>query len=355
VAAFPLDRRFGLSRGFEVYDDRMPRVAGRLASEREGRQVVTRALAWLDQHRGRRFFLWVHLFEPHASYVAPGDGRATAARDDDEVAEADRQIGRVLEGLGNEADATIVVVTADHGEAFGEHGELTHSLFVYDTTLHVPLIVAGPGVRAGTIDEAVSLVDVAPTAARLLGAGGFDADGVDLGPALRGATPAPRTLYAESFAPLLDFGWSPLRSVREAGWTLIDAPRPELYDVARDPGERTDRAAGERTRVAAMTERVNRDAPRTVRPAPCRRLSHALLPPALTVRRGPGGHQPSRGAAGARWSASAATNAASAAPSPSSSGSLHQCGCARVTRATTSVTTPAAMDASAAAGVARRT
>jgi arylsulfatase A-like enzyme len=209
--------------------------------------VVTRALAWLDQHRGRRFFLWVHLFEPHAPYGAPGDGRATAARDDDEVAEADRQIGRVLEGLGNEADATIVVVTADHGEAFGEHGELTHSLFVYDTTLHVPLIVAGPGVRAGTIDEAVSLVDVAPTAARLLGAGGFDADGVDLGPALRGATPAPRTLYAESFAPLLDFGWSPLRSVREAGWKLIDAPRPELYDVARDPGERTDRAAGSPT------------------------------------------------------------------------------------------------------------
>ncbi len=267
VGAFPLDRRFGLSRGFEVYDDRMPRLEGRLANERSGHDVVTSALAWLDQQRGRRFFLWVHLFEPHAPYGQPGDGRAAAARYDDEVAEADRQIGRVIEALGSERDATLVFVTADHGEAFGEHGEITHSLFVYDTTLHVPLIAAGPGVRAGSIDTAVSLVDLAPTAARLLGVGAFDSDGLDLGPALRGGAIAPRALYAESFAPLLDFGWSPLRSVREDGWKLIEAPRPELFQVATDPQESRDRAAEERQKVAALAERVNRYSSASLKPA----------------------------------------------------------------------------------------
>ena len=267
VGAFPLDRRFGLSRGFETYDDRMPRVEGRLANERRGHDVVTGALAWLEQQRGRRFFLWVHLFEPHAPYGQPGDGGATAVRYDGEVAEADRQIGRVIEALGSERDATLVFVTADHGEAFGEHGEITHSLFVYDTTLHVPLIAAGPGVRAGNSDIAVSLVDLAPTAARLLGAGAFDSDGVDLGPALRGGTVAPRALYAESFAPLLDFGWSPLRSVREDGWKLIEAPRPELFHVATDPHESRNRAADERQKVAALAERVNRYSSASLKPS----------------------------------------------------------------------------------------
>ena len=256
VAAFPLDRRFGLERGFQTYGDRMPRVAGALANERPGWIAVDEALAWLKTTDAARFFLWVHLFEPHAPYGRPGDGRPASARYDDEVAEADRQTGRLIEAVRAKGDA-VVMVAGDHGEAFGEHGEIAHSLFVYDTTLRVPLLFNGPGVRAQVSESPVSLIDVAPTIARLTGLPPFDSDGVDLSPAFDGRPIPPRRLYAESFAPLLDFGWSPLRAVREEGWKYIDAPRPELFRVDRDLGENENVAAAEGVRVAAMRERVN--------------------------------------------------------------------------------------------------
>ena len=256
VAAFPLDRRFGLERGFQTYGDRMPRVAGAPANERPGWMAVDEALAWLKTIDAARFFLWVHLFEPHAPYGRPGDGRPTSARYDDEVAEADRQTGRLIEAVRAKGDA-VLVVAGDHGEAFGEHGEIAHSLFVYDTTLRVPLLFNGPGVSAQVSESPVSLIDVAPTIARLAGLPPLDSDGVDLSPAFDGRPIPPRRLYAESFAPLLDFGWSPLRAVREEGWKYIDAPRPELFSVDRDPGETENVAAAEAVRVAAMRERVN--------------------------------------------------------------------------------------------------
>ncbi len=179
-----------------------------------------------------RRFLWVHLFEPHAPYGHAGSGRPIADRYDDEIAESDAQVGRIVEALGTRAASALVVVASDHGEAFGEHGEVSHSLFVYDTTLRVPLIMAGPGVPARTVGSPVSLVDVAPTLLRLLGVTPFDSDGIDLAPALAGAELPARDLYAESFAPLLDFGWSPLRALRSGGFKYIEAPRPELYDTA---------------------------------------------------------------------------------------------------------------------------
>jgi arylsulfatase A-like enzyme/Tfp pilus assembly protein PilF len=261
VAAFPLDRRFGLERGFQTYSDHMPRINGKTANERQGAQVVDEALAWLGQNRQRRFFLWVHLFEPHAPYGLPTDRRPASDRYDDEVAEADRQAGRVIDALGADRDRTLVVLTADHGEAFGEHEEFTHSLFVYDTTLHVPLIVAGPGIGVHTVATPVSLVDVAPTVARRLGIGAFDADGVDLSASFAGAPLTTRALYAESFAPLLDFGWSPLRSLRDGDWKVIDAPRPELYQLSKDPAESQDLAAADTARTASMRERVQRYSP----------------------------------------------------------------------------------------------
>ncbi len=259
VAAFPLDGRFGLKKGFATYGDRMPRLRdGRSANERPGRVVVDEALQWLQVNRGNRFLLWVHLFEPHSPYGDPNDparaSRPAQARYDDEVAEADGQAGRLIEGLGADAASTLVVLASDHGEAFGEHGEIGHSLFVYDTTLRVPLVLAGPGVPQGrSMRDAVGLIDVAPTALRLLGIDGapFDADGTDLTPALDG-TPLPRReLYAESFAPLFDFGWSGLRALRADGWKYIAAPRPELYDLASDDGE--ERNASERDPARART------------------------------------------------------------------------------------------------------
>ncbi|MEP6919349.1 MAG: sulfatase, partial [Acidobacteriota bacterium] len=245
VAAYPLDRRFGLIKGFQTYGDRLSpseqsggsvtgttlaggSVNGRAVNERPGRAVVDEALAWLDAHRAERFFLWVHLFEPHAPYGPPaGRSRPLQARYDDEVAEADVQAGRVIEALGADRAATLVVLAADHGESFGEHGEIGHSLFVYDTTLRVPLLLSGAHLPTGrTSDQPVTLIDVAPTVLRLLGVQPFDTDGIDLGPALSGAPLPVREIYAESFAPLLDFGWSPLRSIRSGHWKYISAPTP---------------------------------------------------------------------------------------------------------------------------------
>ena len=260
VGAFPLDRRFGLIKGFRTYGDRMPRAAdGRQTNERAGAAVVDEALSWLERRSEERFFLWVHLFEPHAPYGNPADGRPVEARYRDEIAEADRQVGRLLGALGERAASTMVVVASDHGEAFGEHGEVSHSVFLYDTTLRVPLIVAGPNVATGKrLNVPVNLVDIAPTVAKALGVAPLDADGIDLSPALAGAEPPERVLYAETFAPLLDFDWSPLRAVREGGWKYIEAPRPELYHVAADTSESANRLEQERTRATALQAQAAR-------------------------------------------------------------------------------------------------
>jgi arylsulfatase A-like enzyme/Flp pilus assembly protein TadD len=275
VSAFPLDRRFGLARGFGEYGDRLPRPAGgRPLNERPGSATVDEAIAWLQAGAGlktgpsKRFFLWVHLFEPHAPYGNPRDGRPAFDRYMDEVAEADRQIGRLIDALGPARAATLVAVAGDHGEAFGEHGEIGHSIFIYDTTLRVPLVMAGSGVARGVVTGPVSLVDVAPTALARLGLPALDADGVDLGGS-QPTAPSSRTLYTESFAPLLDFGWSALRSVRRDGWKYIAAPRPELFNVASDPDEAADRARDEPARAAELEGLTSRiagpDLPRDAR------------------------------------------------------------------------------------------
>lgn len=259
VAAFPLDRRFGLAEGFDVYGDRLPRGRnGRPADERPGAAVVDEALAWRRTTGAARTFLWVHLFEPHAPYGNPRAGRNAVERYDDEVAEADRQVGRLLAGLGADRAATLVVVTADHGEAFGEHGEIGHSLFLYDTTLRVPLVWQGPGVVSGVDDRDVSLVDLAPTALGLLGVAAPPTDGVRLG---WEATAGPRALYAETYAPFEDFGWSPLRAVRSGGLKYIQAPSPELYDLAADADETANLVATRAADVARLRAQVTAMAP----------------------------------------------------------------------------------------------
>lgn len=270
VAAFPLDRRFGLVKGFQTYGDHMPRGDdGRPANERPGRAVADDAIAWLQQHRQERFFLWVHFFEPHAPYGGAFERtRPIGARYDEEIAEADRQAGRVVDALGDARGTTLIVAAADHGEAFGEHGEISHSVFTYDITLRVPLIVAGAGATAGrVISDAVSLVDVAPTIVARAGAGPFDADGIDLWPALTGSGPTARALYAESFAPLLDFGWSPLRTLREGRWKYIASPKPELYDLERDPGEMDNVIATAPAQASELARRVDAMSPAALAPS----------------------------------------------------------------------------------------
>ncbi len=250
LGAFVLDRRFGLNQGFEVYDDEIPRDphAGiTLEAERPGRDVMDRALAWLqgeNKKDSRPFFLWVHLYDAHAPYTPPP---AWAARHpgrpyDGEISEVDAQVGRLLEELDRQglAEETVVAVAADHGEGLGEHGEITHGL------LHVPLLVRAPGrLEPRVVETPVSLVDLAPTLAGLLGKslpapagpGGHTLDGRDLSKALlAGDDPPAGEVYAESQYPAI-FGWSPLAALRRRDLKYISAPNPELYDLSQDPQE----------------------------------------------------------------------------------------------------------------------
>lgn len=211
VAAYVLSRRFGLARGFATYDDQipMPAYAGtRLEAERPGSQVVDNALAWLRSHSNRRFFLWVHLYEPHAPYQPPSpfaeqfpDSPYTG-----EVAAADAHIGRLLDeleslGIG---DQVVVALAGDHGEALGEHGESTHGLLLYEGSLHVPMMVAAPGLPAGLrVATPVSLVDLAPTLLHLAGARPMlPAQGSNMAPfLLRKKEPPQTTLLPRRFTP----------------------------------------------------------------------------------------------------------------------------------------------------------
>jgi len=285
VAAFPLDHQFGLDRGFDVYSDRLPRDAsGRQADERPAADVVSEAIAWLrtkDQNGTKsqgpstkdQFFLWVHLFEPHAPYV--GDpSRPVLDRYDDEIATCDREVGRLVEALGARRSETVIVVAGDHGEAFGEHGEYAHSIFVYDTTLRVPLVVRLPDASRGgstssrVVGDRVTLADIAPTAARLLGAEIRDVDGIDLAPAFAGGKLTDREIYAESFAPLLEFGWAPLRAIRSERWKFIAAPKPELYDVDQDASEQTNVITAHDAVARRLDDRASRYSPPTLAATP---------------------------------------------------------------------------------------
>lgn len=246
VGAFVLDHRFGLNQGFEVYDDEIERNPGAdfaLEAERPGREVVDRALAWLEKDDGRPFFLWVHLYDAHAPYNPPPSwaARHPGRPYDGEISEVDEQVGRILEALRRKGldGRTAVAVAADHGEGLGEHGELTHGLLLYEPTLRVPLLLRAPwALKPRVVETPVSLVDLAPTLAGLLGHPfPGSRDGRDLSGALRGGgEPAGGELYAETRYPAT-FGWSPLSALRRRDLKYISAPAPELYDLRRDPRE----------------------------------------------------------------------------------------------------------------------
>ena len=290
VAAFPLDHQFGLDRGFDVYSDRLPRGPdGRQSNERPAAQAVDEAIAWLTASPKPlapgpdRFFIWVHVFEPHAPYGDVSDRRPVLDRYDQEIGVANRELMRLLGAIEGVASDTLVIVAGDHGEAFGEHGEFSHSIFVYDTTLRVPFAMRGPGIGPSgerrtpnveprttnreprttnvVISDPVTLADVAPTAMRLLGFTMPDTDGIDLSPALAGGTLPRRELYAESFAPLMEFGWAPLRAIRSGSWKFIAAPKPELFDVEKDASERTNVVESQPTVARDLDVRVNRYSP----------------------------------------------------------------------------------------------
>jgi arylsulfatase A-like enzyme/Tfp pilus assembly protein PilF len=241
IGGYPLARRFGLDQGFEVYDD-----AFGAGAERPARAVARRALELLRGPAQKPLFLWVHFDDPHDPYEPlprfDRFGADSGARYDGEIASADAGLGTVLDGHSERRGdrPALIAVAGDHGEGLGEHREPTHALFVYDSTLRVPLVIQAPGVRAGLrLAAAVTLRDLGRTLLDLAGASTVDFPGRSFAGALRGRTELEqRPCYAESYLPLLEFGWSPLRSIRERRWKYIAAPEPELYDLEADPGER---------------------------------------------------------------------------------------------------------------------
>ncbi|HJT16955.1 MAG TPA: tetratricopeptide repeat protein, partial [Thermoanaerobaculia bacterium] len=207
-------------------------------------QTADKAIRWLKSGRpdGRPFFLWIHFFDPHADYTPPLDiaSKFPGEKYEAEVAFADRELGRViatLDQLGLRKN-TLFVMTADHGESLGDHGEKTHGIFVYDSTIHVPLLFSGPRVpSAHRVDSLVRTADIAPTILSLVGVPLPQMDGQSMTALMNGAKEPPRLAYSESFAPRLNFGWAELRTQRSQDMKFIDTPQPEVYDVRRDAGE----------------------------------------------------------------------------------------------------------------------
>jgi arylsulfatase A-like enzyme/Tfp pilus assembly protein PilF len=267
VGAFVLDRRWGIAQGFDTYVDdfdlsRYQLAAGIDAAQRPGREVVDRALAWLDERSGSPFFAWVHLYDPHTPYDAPEPiasrfPRTLSGAYDAEVAETDLQVARLLAWLNDSGarDNTLVVVVGDHGESLGEHQEQQHGFFVYGATARIPLIVAGPGISPRVVQDQVRIADVMPTILdRLQIAPPAAVQGASLLPASRGERLELLAL-SESWYPRYHYGWSELTAVRDGRYTFIAAPRRELYDTQSDPDETHDLAA-ENPRLADALDRA---------------------------------------------------------------------------------------------------
>jgi choline-sulfatase len=269
VSGFPLNRRFGFDRGFEAYDDHLPKgndPRRALHVERFADATTDAVLRWMAEPEPsparRPFFLWVHYYDPHAPYEPPADlaTRFAAEPYDGEVAFVDAQLGRLLRKLDEKGELTrtLLLVTADHGEALGEHGEQSHGLFIYDSTLLVPFLVAGPGIAPGRVATPVARgIDVLPT---LLDGAGLkvrpEIEGRSLRPALEGREMSDAPAYAETLYPQRELGWAPLFAWRTSRHKMIEAPKPELYDLEKDPGEAQNRATAENARFAEMQQRL---------------------------------------------------------------------------------------------------
>jgi arylsulfatase A-like enzyme len=244
IGAYVLIDRTGLDAGFDVYDDtfRKARQPGQAYRERRASEVTASAVDWLaNRESDAPFFLWAHYFDPHASYDPPEPyaARYRLRPYDGEIAYTDESIGVLLDALrdAGQLERTLIVVTADHGEAFGDGGEMTHGLLLRTSTLQVPLVLVAPGhLPAGRrVAEVVATVDIAPTILELLGLPPFPgAQGETLVSAL-GGRGEERFVYSETRLPADEFGWSMLAGVRSDRWAWVRAPRPELYDLREDP------------------------------------------------------------------------------------------------------------------------
>lgn len=281
VSAFVLDRSWGLGRGFDFYDDAFSAKTFEkkdigLVDRRAG-ESVAHAIAWLKKTPRRPFLLWLHLYDPHSPYDPPEPYRSEYRSHlyDGEIAYADHELGNLMAWLKQNHlyDSSLIVALSDHGESLGEHGEDEHGFFVYNATVHVPLIVkppTGSGIAAGRRREPVETTAVAPTLLQLAGVKdsgdsihaqfqshailGSSPTGTDQNQAKSQAATDPA--YSETFYPFSSFGWSPLHALESERFHFIDAPKPELYDLATDPGETTNIAAQQPATVAVFREKM---------------------------------------------------------------------------------------------------
>lgn len=240
ISGFPLDSRFGLNRGFDLYDEALEEHTLNEISyrERKAEAVLARSLGWLTAQTGP-WFAWIHIFDPHHPYEPPEPFR-TQYKDrlyDGEVAYVDASLKKLVDEIEARGwiDNTVIVVAADHGEGLGQHGEDTHGFLAYNTTLNVPLILCAPGLKPARVDQIAALVDIFPTACELLGLPMPPRlDGVSLVPAAKGKKLARRAIYFEAMFPYYSRGWAPLYGFLEGPEKFTESPIPESYDLGGD-------------------------------------------------------------------------------------------------------------------------
>lgn len=276
VSAYVLRRETGLAAAFDAYDDAIDvhETATLGALQRPGSEAVDAALAWIDRQAGHPFLVLAHLFEPHTPYEPPEPFRSRLADPyDGEIATADSQVGRLLDGLRQRGlyDGALVILLGDHGEGLGDHGEKEHGILLYRESLHVPLVVKLPGNQRGgeRVANPVALVDVFPTVLSVLGfsprpgLAGASLLEVEKRPEL-----ADRHIFSETMYPRIHLGWSELRSLIDARFQFIAGPDPELFDHRADPAERTNLRDAERRELSRRRAELEAMPLRLETPAP---------------------------------------------------------------------------------------
>ena len=274
VSSFALRRDRGLAAGFDLYDDDFGTGS---TDERPGPETAKRLEAFAQSHAGKPLFLFLHLYEPHTPYAPrePWASRYASNPYDGEIAAADAAVGGFIADLKERGlyDPALIVFLSDHGEGLGDHGEDEHGVFLYRETIRVPLLVKLPGSHAAgeRVRAPVGLIDVFPTVAEAAGvtdSGGRP--GLPLTRLATASTPAARRIYSESLYPRLQLGWSDLAALTDDRWSYIEAPRPEIYDLVSDPGEKRDLAASLPPALRAMRTELlglRRSAPAPEKPS----------------------------------------------------------------------------------------
>ncbi|HEY3120622.1 MAG TPA: sulfatase-like hydrolase/transferase [Vicinamibacteria bacterium] len=281
IGAWVLESRWGLAQGFDIYSDRFELSRYKVISlgtvQKTGDEVMDLALGWLRSVQQKKFFAWVHLYDPHSPYEAPEPYRSRYPKQPylAELAYTDHVVGRLTAFLREAGllDRTLVVVTGDHGESLGDHGEATHAYFIYDSTTAVPLIVRTPWGDRGRRSAQVSSVDIMPTVLDLVGLPPQDGiDGRSLARAmLDPAADIGRVAYSETYFPRYHFGWQHLRGLRDGRYFFVDAPQPELYDLQQDPSEATNVYKANSKRADDMRQALEKLVGAATAPAPERR------------------------------------------------------------------------------------